>query len=66
MFTDRNSEINDNQNDKYDGSGDKYKNDEWRRRDFDDDYIKNVLNEFKITVSHIHIYFILHRSKSNI
>lgn len=29
---------------------DKYKNDEWRRRDFDEDYIKNTLNEFKTTV----------------
>ncbi|CDW85033.1 UNKNOWN [Stylonychia lemnae] len=45
QFSDRNSEINENithQIDKFDGSGDKYRNDEWRRRDFDDDYIKNV------------------------
>lgn len=27
-----------------------FKNDEWRKRDFEEDYIKNTLNEFKMTV----------------
>jgi len=31
-----------------------YKNDEWRKRDFEEDYIKNVLNEFKVSVSISH------------
>jgi len=68
MFTDRNSELNDNQNlniDRFDGSGEKNRNDEWRRRDFDDDYIKNVLNEFKTTVKIIY-YLLISRFKNNI
>ena len=65
MMSDRISEIGNephtitqsNIGDKYEGGssggigGDKYKNDEWRRRDFDDDYIKTTLNEFKTTVN---------------
>ena len=31
-----------------------YKNDEWRKRDFEEDYIKNVLNDFKVSVSISH------------
>jgi hypothetical protein len=34
-----------------------YRNDEWRRRDFDEDYIKNTLNEFKMAVSDYQFLF---------
>ena len=67
ILSDRNSDIGLDQNitatqtninynlhqNQHDSSADKYKNDEWRRRDFDDDYIKNTLNEFKTTVRYL-------------
>ncbi len=44
-------------------SKDPPKNEEWKKRDFDEDYIKNQLNEFKTTVNLFQFKFF--RSKNS-
>lgn len=36
-----------------DGSAEKYRNSEWRKRDFEEDTLKNMLSDFKTTVRSI-------------